>query len=182
MPALERHLVENILLKNLDTYPIFIETGTLYGATVLSMENLFDELHTIEVNKTLYENVKNEYKGNKINFLLGDSLHILPSIVSDLEKNAVFFLDGHWSCGATTYGEKHVPLYEEIEGIIENFKHNAIIIIDDIRLFGLKTPVDWSLMKVETILTKVKSRLTNHYFLPSTLNSQDRLVLHIAHK
>ena len=78
-------------------------------------------------------------------------------------------------------GEKDCPLYEELNAILSNHKDEAIIIVDDVRLFGMgpnnKAKYDicnWEEINIENILKIVKDRITNHYFLPSELNNEDR--------
>ncbi len=136
MPSIDfNYLKLKIENFNINKYPIFVETGTLRGSTTFEMEKYFPEVHTIEVSEKLYKNVKNKYKGNKITFHLGDSGIILNNLSENLNNNAVFFLDGHFSNGETSKGEKDVPLYESLNHINKNFKYKGIIIIHDCRLF-----------------------------------------------
>lgn len=178
MPGLESLILDTVLKDEKNDYDYFVETGTLHAQTVLNFENRFKELHTIEVMEDLYESAKKYYNGDKIKFHLGDSMKKLPEIINKLDNNAIFFLDGHWSCGHTSFGEKHVPLLEELESIMK-FKHKNIIIIDDVRLFGYVSPVDWSNITIDKILNIVRNRLNKYYTLPSRLDENDRLVLHL---
>ena len=167
-----------------DEYDTFIETGTYLGNTIFAMEPLFNNLHTIEIKKDIYESTKSKYTGNKIKFYLGDSSVLLKNICLSLDKPAIFFLDGHWSCGDTGKGIKDVPLYEELKNIINFFKNKAIIIIDDFRLFekGPSTNteiVNWEDINKSTVLEIVSKRLSLDYHLPSNLSHDDRLILHI---
>ena len=185
MPSLEIDILNKIKCDNIfKNYPIFIETGTYLGETTFEMEKHFNFVHTIEIKKQFYNNVKKKYNGNKIKFYLGDSSFCLKEICKNINNNSIFFLDGHWSSGNTGRGKKDCPLYEELEVINEIFKYNAIIIIDDCRLFG-KGPnkknaiCNWEDINKEKILEILKKRLNNYYFLPSVLDKNDRLILHI---
>jgi hypothetical protein len=185
MPPLELSIFDNIKQSNIfENYPIFVETGTFIGETIFLMSNKFKELHTIEIKEDFYNNVKSSNKNSNINFYLGDSSVEIVNICKNIKNNTIFFLDGHWSAGNTGRGNKDCPLYEELDGIINNFKYKAIIIIDDVRLFG-KGPnkkneiSNWEEINVEDIIKKAESRLSEYYFLSSNLDDKDRLILHL---
>ena len=186
MPAIDNNFIL-LIKKNLNviiTYPNFIETGTWKGDTIFGLEPYFNKLYTIEIKKELYENVKNKYNGNKINFILGDSSAELINICKLLDGNSIFFLDGHWSAGDTGKGEKDCPLYEELRGILINCKYENIIIIDDVRLFGKGPNIgnelcNWEDINSNTILNIVKERLLNYFYLDSEISKNDRLILHL---
>ena len=190
MPALELDILKSIKIENLIyNYPVFIETGTYMGETIFKVEKFFKQLHTIEIKPEFYNNAKNRYQGNKITFHLGDSSIKLIDICKTLNNNVIFFLDGHWSAGNTGRGNKDCPLYEELEAINNNLNNKAIIIIDDCRLFGLgpnttngKEVCNWEDISIDKILKLLKNRLDIHYTLPSELNKNDRLILHLNEK
>ena len=63
------------------------------------------------------------------------------------------------------------------------FENEAIIIIDDVRLFG-KSPKtglneDWSEISNEKILDILKPRISKVYYLDSSCAKDDRLIIHI---
>ena len=186
MPCIDLEFLKD-LQADFKNYPNFIETGTFMGSTILHMEQYFSNLYTIEIKKEFYENIKNQYRGNKINFYLGDSGDVLAEILPTIAGKSIIFLDGHWSAGNTGKGIKDCPLYEEMTSIITSHADEAIIIVDDVRLFG-KGPnkgteiCNWEEINVENILQIVKDRMSNHYFLPSSLYKEDRLVIHISKK
>lgn len=99
-------------------------------------------------------------------------------------KNTIFFLDGHYSSGNTGKGTKDCPLIEEIQNIVNNFLYEAIIIIDDHRLFGKSSKnynmkENWKDITDDKIFSIVKKRLIKYYNIPSQYDPQDRLILHI---
>ena len=180
MPALETHIIEQIL-KYKEKFPVFVETGTLYGETILAMEDYFDSLHTIEIYDKHHHNAKDKYTGSKISFHLGDSTVELGKLLQHINQNTVFFLDGHYSGGDTASGVKNVPLYEELRSINELFPKKAIIIIDDYRLFKVfdGNIADWRDINKETCLDIVKDRIQTVYHLPSVAHPEDRLIIEL---
>jgi hypothetical protein len=188
MPSLDKQFLL-ALKEDYTKYNNFIESGTFYGETTLAMEPFFNKLYTVEIKQEFYTNFKNNYKGNKIEIFLGESSDIFTEILPSIQTPSIFFLDGHWSCGNTGKGKKDCPLYEELTSIINNFKYKAIIIIDDVRLFGMgpnttygKEPCNWEDINIPSILNIVKERVEMHYHLPSYLDINDRLILHLSQK
>jgi len=184
MPCIDEKFLLD-LKDNYKSYPVFIETGTLHGDTILGVEKLFRELHTIEIKKEFYDNVKNKYKGDKIKFHLGDSSIVLIDLLPKIKEKSIIFLDGHWSYGDTGKGVKDCPLYEEISAINKLLVNEAIIIIDDVRLFG-RGPnkgneyVNWEEISVEILLNLLSNRIDKVYYLPSEYYKFDRMVIHIT--
>jgi hypothetical protein len=186
MPSLNKIFL-NLLQDDYKKYNCFIETGTLNGGTIFALEPYFNKLYTIEFNEKYYINTKNKYQGNKINFILGDSAVVLEKLLPNITDNCIFFLDGHWSGGDTGRSNKDCPLNEEITHINNLFTNEAIIIIDDFRLFGLnklsgKLNEDWSEINKEKLLNILQERIKNVYHLDSECAKDDRLIIHINKK
>ena len=168
-------------------YSCFIETGTYNGDTTFALEPFFDKIHTIEFSQKYYTNTKNRYSGNKINFILWDSSIVFENLLPTITDKCIFFLDGHWSGGDTGHSAKDCPLTEEITLINNLFQNDAIIIIDDFRLFGLnkttgKLGEDWSQINKETLLNILKTRIDKVYHLDSECAKDDSLIIHIKAK
>lgn len=115
---------------------IFVETGTFTGDTTARAARYFKTVHSIELADRLYEFAKQRFANNKqIQLYHGDSAVLLPSIVKTLTKKTMFFLDAHFSGGATVKGNENTPILHELEIIKQSGMKNAILLIDDIRLF-----------------------------------------------
>jgi hypothetical protein len=171
-----------LLQDNFNKYNSFIETGTYEGSTIFALEKCFDKLYTIEYSEKYYNNTKNKYNGNKINFILGDSSVVFQTLLPTINDKCIFFLDGHWSSGDTGRSEKDCPLIEEVTHINNLFQNEAIIIVDDFRLFGLKLNEDWSDINKQKILEILYSRISKVYHLDSECAKNDRLIIHINAK
>ena len=186
MPSINEEFLKELRC-NYKDYPCFVETGTLYGDTTFAMEPFFDKVHTIEYSELYHYRTKNNYTGDKINFILGDSSVVFESLLPTITTKCIFFLDGHWSLGDTGRSAKDCPLEEEITHINNLFQHDAVIIIDDFRLFGLdnttnENNTDWSKISKDNLLNIIKSRINDVYHLDSYMTKDDRLIIHINAK
>jgi hypothetical protein len=182
MPALDKLFLDT-LQDDYTKYPCFIETGTLHGWTIFAMEQYFSKLYTVEYSEKYHNIAKNKYTGNKINFILGDSSIIFNTLLPTIADKCIFFLDGHYSSGDSGQSEKDCPLNEEIAHISNLFQHEAIIIVDDFRLFGLCKETgldhDWSDINKENLLNILGSRVNKVYHIDSEYAKDDRLIIHI---
>jgi hypothetical protein len=181
MPSINLEFLQE-LRDDYTKFSCFIETGTFYGETTFQLEPYFQKVYTIEYSETLYNKTKSNYTGNKINFLLGDSSVVFETLLPTIEDNCVFFLDGHWSGGETGKSSKDCPLVEEITHINNLCKGEAIIIIDDFRLFGLGPYdgcEDWRQINKENLINILRDRIVQEYHLDSVCAKDDRFIIHI---
>lgn len=81
--------------------------------------------------------------------------------------------------GDTGKSAKDCPLIEEVTHIQNLFTPNAILIIDDCRMFGTKQNEDWSEINESSILNILKPRIQTFYYLHSESAQNDRLVIHL---
>lgn len=136
--GLPMHLVKP-LIDNYDI-PFFVETGTASGDSARLASKLFKKVWTIEVVEDR-QNIQTE--NDNIEFLVGDSSKLLYGIIEELKNKkgdnkhqfVLFYLDAHYSDivpNESDYPE--CPLLDEIK-IAANYGEDAIIIIDDARLF-----------------------------------------------
>jgi hypothetical protein len=120
----------------------FIETGTFKGGGCINaIQSGFTSIHSIEIlekNLNIAKANISKFIGDRkdlsINLHLGDSAKLLSEILSDINTQATFWLDGHGGYGEAGAGEKNCPLYEELDIIKKHHIKNHIIMIDDLRI------------------------------------------------
>lgn len=115
---------------------IFLETGTFNGDTTDRASRYIPLTHTIELGEELYEKAKKRFSTNKNIILhLGDSAQVLPSLMPILNSKTLFFLDAHFSGGSSVKGLVNTPILNELETIKKSGINDAIILVDDTRMF-----------------------------------------------
>lgn len=137
-PKLEAHLSQRFLKKMIEIFnvTIFLETGTYTGDSTLQAAPLFKEIHTIELSKELCLKAAARLKNyTGVTLYWGDSSQVLPVILPQINGRILFWLDGHYSDGCTAKGNQNTPILQELNAIKNAHIHDAIIMIDDIRLF-----------------------------------------------
>lgn len=155
MPPKKNKCLSHAFLKQLvDCFQIktFVETGTYLGDSTAVAAELFEKVHTIELSESLYNQAKKRFAHYlHVELHHGDSSELLPLVLTTIHNNTLFWLDGHFSKGNTAQGEKNTPILEELAAIKNAKMHDAIILIDDIRLFQNTQPYpDPSLMGYPT--------------------------------
>ncbi|HEX2983831.1 MAG TPA: hypothetical protein VHO28_09845, partial [Ignavibacteriales bacterium] len=113
----------------------FIETGTYLGESAYNASKVFKNIYTIELSQKLYAEASKRYASANINFYCGDSAKVLKEMLPQIKGKALFWLDGHYSGGATAKAGKNTPILEEIEALKSSGINEAIVLVDDIRLF-----------------------------------------------
>ena len=126
-------------LKDILKFDKVIETGTCLGASTAIAAKVVSEVHSIELSQDLYnKSCQNLQNYTNVKLYWGDSGKILIDAILD-DKPTLFWLDGHYS-GVysnqdTALGEKNTPIIKELQTIKKANLKNAIILIDDIRVF-----------------------------------------------
>ena len=130
-----------------------IEVGSFKGVTTRRLSYLFKHVVSIEIDETLYRQAKMRCANRKnVEILLGDGTQLLPKVISNA-KNALLFLDGHFSGGETGQGDEPEPILKEVDLILPSIENLAAIVIDDFRLFGIES--GWP--KKSEVLQKLES-------------------------
>ena len=115
---------------------ILVETGTYLGDMVEAQRDHFKKIYSIELSEKLFNKAQKRFKDHlHIKILHGDSSIVLNKLMNEIDKPALFWLDGHYSHGMTAKGEKECPVPEELTTILKSSLPH-IILIDDARLFN----------------------------------------------
>lgn len=130
--------VKQLIIRSLaEEYGIqtLVETGTYKGEMVYSQFPFFDQIYSIELSRSLFEEcVKKFRKFPNIILLQGDSGKVLEQLVPQLSKPSIFWLDAHYSAGITSRGDIDCPIEKELEAV-SNSKNLHMIVIDDAKDF-----------------------------------------------
>ena len=135
---------------------VFYESGTYNGDGIAdALSAGFTEIHS-------YEIAKNWHYHSKARFLddARVNLHLAPSQsmdLSNLNERAVFWLDGHYSFGDTSYHETVCPVIEELEIIKNHHIKTHTILVDDVRLYGTHEFNDITLQDVASMIKSINS-------------------------
>lgn len=115
---------------------ILVETGTYLGDMVEAQKKFFHKIYSIELSIKLYKMAKKRFSRDaNVEIIQGDSGRMLSEIVNQLDKPAIFWLDGHYSGNITAKGDKECPVFEELDAIFKGKIKNHILLIDDARCF-----------------------------------------------
>ncbi len=110
------------------------------GHTALWASQQFGKVVTIENSQEIYAATSKRLSHVKnIDFIYGHTLAKLEEIVPGLRAPAIFWLDAHWSGGATYGSGDECPILGELE-IINRSELPHCILIDDARLFTAPPP------------------------------------------
>jgi hypothetical protein len=113
-----------------------VETGTCRGDTIWFNLHNFKQIYSIELFPMLYERAREMFAPWKhVSILFGDSGAILPGLLAKMETPVLFWLDAHYSGGATARGEDYTPIITEMENIFRRRVSGDVILSDDARLF-----------------------------------------------
>jgi len=138
-PSPPPHIVKQRQVKRfarLFNCSVFVETGTYKGEMIESVQDVFEKIYSIELDKCLFKRAREKFSGrNNILVLQGDSGIILADILKDLSSRILFWLDAHYSGGATASGEQKTPIEKELHTILETSHSDSVILIDDARMF-----------------------------------------------
>lgn len=121
-----------------------IETGTYQGAMIQATKQHFEQIYSIELEKSLYLTaVQNFASDPHVRIIFGDSAKRLPPLLSTIHAPCLFWLDGHYIPLSTeaAKGDKDTPILEELASILDHTVRNHVILVDDARCFIGNNPL-----------------------------------------
>jgi hypothetical protein len=114
-----------------------VETGTYLGDMVQAMKRRFDKVFTIELSPEYAARARKRFASSpNVTVLEGSSDTVLETLLSKFDQPVLFWLDAHYSGGATARGIQDTPIVQELELIFKPGSPRHVILIDDARLFG----------------------------------------------
>jgi len=115
---------------------VFIETGTYLGDMIAAIQDVFDEVYSIELGQQLYEAARRRFTDRPdVAIIHGDSADLLPMVLRRVGRPCLFWLDAHWSGGTTVKGRTNTPIEHELRHILAHPIKGHVILIDDAHCF-----------------------------------------------
>ncbi len=155
-----------------------IETGTFQGKTTAFFGQHFQEVHTIDISPTYYNQSKQALSSfSNIHFHFGSSDKVLAQLLPSMKDRFIlFYLDAHWN--------EFWPLRDEIEQISKTHRNNCIIVVDDVKVpgrtdvpFDAYGPHECSYEYVKDKIEKVFDHYTIHYLIPNNPSLRAKLLI-----
>ena len=128
----------NVLRRYSRTGMTWIETGTWMGDTTDELAGMALHVHSIEPQLEFVNSARERFRNsNNVSLHHGTSEQLFNEVLSSCSGDVAFWLDGHFSAGATYEGEVDTPILSELRAIKENLHRfsNVSVFVDDFRCF-----------------------------------------------
>ena len=129
---------QSCLIRNSVPQATWVETGTHLGQTTQVLARYASRVYSIEPEPTLFANAQRYFeKYEHVDIINGTSEDVFPTLLPTIKGNINFWLDGHYSAGATFQGKQDTPILDELKSIGENIGNfdKICVLVDDIRCF-----------------------------------------------
>lgn len=125
---------------------IFFETGTNTGKGIeVALAAGFERIISIDIEEKFVQACAIKFQTHKnLSVLHGDSGKDILTLLQNIEGKTMFWLDGH--------AEYSIPLLQELQQIAKLQRHDHVIMIDDVRMFG--TPL-WNNLSQNEVLVSL---------------------------
>ena len=117
----------------------WIETGTAIGDTTSRLAEFAPRVISIEPQPDLHAVAQQRFRDmDNVELICATSEKAFPRLLSELNGDVCFWLDGHYSGGPTFQAESDTPITVELEAISQNLSRlgGISVLIDDIRCFN----------------------------------------------
>lgn len=144
---------------------VFVESGTFKGATTRLALDHFPQVHSIELERTLYLRARRllaKYQ-RRCRLHHGDSAKLIPQLAESIQESAFWYLDAHWfnlsawakkkvKKVAGAPGDQAFPLWKELQALAKR-PYRDIVVVDDVHCFGdpQNTNPAWRDVSLQTI-------------------------------
>jgi len=174
----------------------FIETGTFNGGGVrVALDAGFKHIHSIEVSPVFYNKAVALFSDmDNVELYLGDSIEVLPAILTSINEPATFFLDSHFFSFSPALGSdgnrlspSDVPLLLELDTIKSHRIKTHTILVDDRRALGKeyasgeKLSDAWLYLTEDIVIKKLLeiNPKYNIYYVDSNNDKNDIIVAEV---
>lgn len=130
------------VLRNGLAQSTWVETGTYLGETTKLLAEVGKRVYSIEPEPTLHARAQKLFAGrDNVEIIHGLSEDVFPTLLPKIRGDVSFWLDGHFSGGATHKGPLDTPISQELVSIGANLATmgRVAVMVDDIRLFTGET-------------------------------------------
>lgn len=134
---------DRVLRRNSIPGGTWVETGTFLGETTSLLASWGGPVYSLEPAKSLFDRAARRFKGQRhVVIVNAPSEESFPKLLPTLKGPLNFWLDGHFSAGATFQGELDTPIISELDAIAANLPKllPIAILIDDVRCFDPTLP------------------------------------------
>jgi hypothetical protein len=149
-----------------------VETGTFRGGTARSLATVFPSVVTIELSEDLHRTAAASLRDvPQVRALQGHSARRLGEL-TDPTLPTLYYLDGHWSGGATGGNDDECPILDELAAMGAGSADDCVI-VDDARLFTSAPPPPHRAEQWPTLLEVIDALRERHpAHLVTLLNDQ----------
>lgn len=152
------HVKRAVLLRHGWPEATWVETGTYRGDTTARLAAAARHVISLEPAAGLFAAAQRRFRGTpNVELINATSEAAFPALLPRLQGGVCFWLDGHFSGGATFRGPNDTPILSELQAIAEHLPRwpRVAVLVDDLRLFTggthaygpyptLATLVDWA--------------------------------------
>jgi len=134
---------DRVLIRNAFAGGTWVETGTFLGETTKLLARGTGHVYSLEPATGLYQRAASKFASiENVTIIHGPSENEFPKLLPSLKGPVNFWLDGHFSAGATFQGASDTPIMAELYSIEQNFSHlqPICVMVDDIRCFDPSQP------------------------------------------